>query len=151
MNVAIRKKYPEDDMAILRKYDATRKDRCLRFVDSESNQFFGFDWEYEAEPKELADVPTKRGCRSDDVFPVSPTGREAIEALAIARDDAKQARFLKERDYRSFLESSRFVEDVHEVVPLPEDMQRRYMSGSPLIAVNEDVIASIKKDFGKAA
>jgi hypothetical protein len=46
MNAAIRKKYPEADMAVLRKYNATRRDYCLRFVDSDSNQIFGFDWGY---------------------------------------------------------------------------------------------------------
>jgi hypothetical protein len=151
MNSAIRKKYPEADMVVLRKYGVTRKDRCLRFVDAESNQFFGFDWGYGQEPEELADVPNSRGCRSDDVFTVSPAGREAIEALVRAKEDAVTARRQKERDYRSFLEASRYVEDVHDVVPLPEDMQRRFMSGAPLIPVNEELIASIKSEFAQAA
>jgi hypothetical protein len=43
------------------------------------------------------------------------------------------------------------VEDVHEVVPLPEDMQRRYMSGSPLVAVDDELLAGIKKEFAAAA
>ena len=57
MNAAIRKKYPEDDMAVLRKYNTTRRDSCLRFVDAESNRFFGFGWGYGEVPQELADVP----------------------------------------------------------------------------------------------
>jgi len=151
MNAAIRKKYPEADMVVLRKYDVTRKDRCLRFVDAETNQFFGFDWGYQHEPEDLADVPAGRGCRSDDVFTVTPAGREAIEAMQSAREAAQSERRQKERDYRSFLEASRFVEDVHEVVPLPEDMQRRFMSGSPLVPVNEELVASIKSEFAVAA
>ena len=151
MNGAIRKKYPEADMAVLRKYNTTRQDYCLRFVDTETNQFFGFDWGYGNTPEELSDVPAGSGCRSDDVFPISPVGHEAIEAFATARQEARAARMQKEQDYRSFLYAVRFVEDVHEVVPLPEDMQRRYMSGSPLVAVNEELIASIKEEFAKAA
>jgi hypothetical protein len=144
MNAAIRKKYPEADMAVLRKYNATRRDYCLRFVDSDSNQIFGFDWGYNAEPAELADVPVRNGCRSDDVFPISPAGREAIEAFGKAREEAREAREQKQRDYYSFLCAYWFVEDVHDVVPLPEDMQRRYMSGSPLVAVNDELLADIE-------
>ncbi len=151
INSAIRKKYPESEMAVLRKYGVTRKDRCLRFVDSESNQFFGFDWGWNQEPEDLADVPNGRGCQNNDVFTISPVGREAIEAYTTAKEAAQNARRQKERDYRSFLEASKYVDDVHAVVPLPEDMQRRLMSGAPLIPVNEELIASIKSEFAQAA
>jgi hypothetical protein len=58
MNAAIRKKYPEADITILHKYNVTTRDRCLRFVDTETNQFFGFDWGYGDTPDEVADVPS---------------------------------------------------------------------------------------------
>jgi hypothetical protein len=151
MNTAIRKKYPETDMAVLRKYGVTRQDRCLRFMDTESNQVFGFDWGYGSIPADLADLPTGNGCRSDDVFPITPASREAIELFNKTREDARETRRQKEQDYYSFLCACRFVEDVHEVVPLPEDMQRRYMSGSPLVAVNDELLAGIKREFAEAA
>ena len=152
MNTAIRKKYPENEMEILRKHNVARQDSCLRFVDSDTNEFFGFDWGYRRDiPEELADVPYNAGCRSNDVFIITPAGRRAVEAFNNARDEAREARKQKESDYRSFLSSCRHMEDVHEVVPLPEDMQRRYMSGSPLVAVNEELIASIKSEFAEAA
>jgi hypothetical protein len=92
-----------------------------------------------------------RGCRSYDVFPISPSGHEAIETFEKASEEARETRMQKEQDYRSFLHACRFVEDVHEIVPLPENMQRRYMSGSPLVAVSEELVTSIKKEFAAAA
>src|SRR5262245_48786426 len=92
MNAVIRKKYPEADMVVLRKYSVTRQDRCLRFMDTESNQVFGFDWGYGTISAELADLPASNGCRSDDVFPISPGGREAIETLSEAREKARETR-----------------------------------------------------------
>lgn len=151
MNTAIRKKYPEADMAVLRKYELTRRDRCLRFLDSDTNQLFGFDWGFGDNYDDLADVPSNGGCRSDSVFVVNPREREAIEAFEASRSDAKAARDQKRRDYRSFLEASRWVEDVHEVVPLPQDLQRQYMSGMALIPVNQELVATIKKEFAIAA
>jgi hypothetical protein len=92
MNTAIRKKYPETDRAVLRKYSVTRQDRRLRFMDTESNQVFGFDWGYGNIPADLADLPAGSGCHSDDVFPISPAGREAIEAFGKARENARETK-----------------------------------------------------------
>jgi hypothetical protein len=147
MNVAVRKKYPEADMVVLRKYGVTRQDHCLRFVDSESNQVFGHEWGYGNAPAELADVPANGGCRSDDVFPISPSGRETIQAYAKAKDEADKVRSKKLREYESFVDVCKTVDDFHEVVALPEDLQRRYMGTAALVAVSEDLIVSLKEEF----
>jgi hypothetical protein len=51
-NKVLRKKYPESDIEVLRKYNLTTYDRCLRFVDNESNQVFGVEFprEFKKDP-----------------------------------------------------------------------------------------------------
>ena len=57
-NQAIRAKYPEDEMVILRKYELTREDRCPRFL-FPSERVDGFHFQYESP---IADMPSQRGC-----------------------------------------------------------------------------------------
>lgn len=153
-NKALRVKFPEADMAVLRKYSLTDIDGCIKFMNSETAQVFGveFDFKYDGSgkriyPVPLADIPSRRGCRSGDVFPVSATAQAALEAFTKAKEDAKAARDLKIRDYKSFLAACKTVDEFNETVPLPDDLRNRYMSGGALIAISPEKIAEIGKDF----
>jgi hypothetical protein len=146
-NKAIRVKYPEKDMEVLRKYKCTRRDNCLRFV-TDDGHFFGVEFEYEEQKGDrLADLPMSGGCRQDDVFPASTAAQNAMEAYTKQRDDGREDLKKKRREYFSFLAACKFVEDVDEVVKLPDDLRQRYFTGGALVALNPDVVASIKSDF----
>jgi hypothetical protein len=75
-NAAIRTKYPEADMVVLRKYKLERTDRCLRFQ-FPSGRVDGLSFKSEAE---VVDMPYCRGCGygSSDVFPVTVNGPESL-------------------------------------------------------------------------
>lgn len=79
-NKAIRAKYPEADMAVLRKYKCVRVDRCLRFQ-FPTGRVDGFNFPYKDESR-IADVPSSGGCFRNDVFAVD-------DAIAAARATLK--------------------------------------------------------------
>ncbi len=66
-NEAIRAKYPEADMAVLRKYEVVRTDHCLRFQ-FPCGRIDGRSFPSDAP---LADMPRNSGCYSGEVFAVS--------------------------------------------------------------------------------
>ena len=121
---------------------------CRRF-----RQVFGVTFSREEESAgRLADLPRNGGCNRNDVFPVTATAQKAVEAYERAKDEANRTHNEKHRSYQSFLVSCKFVEEVNEVVKLPDDLRQRFMSGGgALVAINPDVIASIKSDFKKVA
>lgn len=153
INKAIRSKYPEADMIVLRKYSLTRRDGCLKYMNTENQQVSGVEFfgRYDSEDEEsyavLADLPSSSGCRSGDVFPVSPTAFVALEAFTRAKQDDKELRETKFRQYKSLLAACKTVDELNEIVSLPEDLKQRYMTGGALIAINPETIASIKSDF----
>lgn len=154
VNKTLRVKFPESDMIILRKYSLGTIDGCLKFVNSETGQVFGvqFDYQYDGGHNRvweaaIADIPHRSGCRSGDVFSVTPTAQQAIEAFTKAKEDAKAERDAKFRDYKSFLAACKTVDEFNEAVPLPEALRNRYMSGGALIAISPEKVAEISKDF----
>lgn len=155
LNVVIRKKYPETEMAILRKYDCTFTDRCIKLVDSDTNAVFGIElkrWDEKDDENaeiKLADVPSRRGCNSQDVFPIDPKGHALIDEYLSLRETSKEKREEKFRHYKSFLAACRYIEDAHEVVPFPKEMQTRLFSGASIIHINPDIVAAIKQEFAE--
>lgn len=154
VNKALRVRYPESDILVLRKYNLTTVDGCIKFVNSDTGQVSGveFGYFYDAEHKrvweaQIADIPARMGCRSGDIFSVSPAAQATIEAFTKAKEDAKADRDAKQRDYKSFLAACKTVDEFNDSVPLPDDLKQRYMSGGALIAISPEKIAEISKDF----
>lgn len=157
--LAIRKKYPERDMAVMRKYNATHKDNCLKFMNTDTQQVFGVDFDVSRRQnyteveigdlnlEMLADLPGSRGCTNGDVFPVSANQQEAIESFVRAADQFRAARAAKFSEYGAFTLACKTVNEFNETIPLPEDMATRFMSGGALIHLSEEKIAELKKEF----
>jgi hypothetical protein len=151
-NKAIRVKYPETDMEVLRKYKCTRLDKCLKFLEKETQRFFGIDFFHyhdndAAKAAGLADLPNAGGCNSNEVFPVNAKSAEIMEKFIALKNAAHEKRKEKLQHYRSFLAACNTVDEFNDVVPLPDDLKQRYLSGGALIAINPDTISSIKNDF----
>lgn len=156
---AIRTKYPEADMAVLRKYGATRKDSCIQFMNTDTQQVFGVDFQLrnvrsyigksmpELDISGLADIPSNGGCRSNQVYPISSAGQKAIEDFSKAVDKFNAERTAKFTDYGAFTLACKTVDEFDEAIPLPDDLRTRYMAGGALIHLSEEKIAELKKEF----
>ena len=106
-NTAIRAKYPEDEMVILRKYELTREDRCLRFQ-FPSERVDGFSFHYESS---IADMPSKRGCYSGEVFPVSAAFENAFDEHAKLKKENDKIEAETVQSFRSFLAACVYLDE----------------------------------------
>ena len=149
-NTAIRKKYPESDMAVLRKYKLERIDRCLKFQ-LPSGRVDGYNFLSDAE---IADMPYRAGCHysSNDVFPVAEAFEKAFDLHAKHKLEADKLQQEKYAQFTSFLNACKTVDDVLEVIPLPEDIRKRLGADSTaLVAVTAETVKSLRATFKKAA
>jgi hypothetical protein len=149
-NAAIRVKYPENEMVILRKHNLTRKDFCLKFQ-FPSGRVDGFTF---ASDSEIADLPYRAGCYygSNDVFPVTEKFEKAFDdhaKLKAANDDTQKTKL---DEFFSFLNACQFIDDVLDVIPLPGDIRKRLgHESTALVAVTPETVKSLKATFKKAA
>jgi hypothetical protein len=147
-NAAIRAKYPEADMAVLRKYEAVRIDRCLRFQ-FPSGRVDGMSFPSDAS---LADMPRHTGCYSGEVFAVSAECEQVFDAYAAERDDNHRLRSQKECQFTSYVTACRTVEDVLEAIDLPADIRERLGHRSTaLVAVSPEAVTALRETFRIAA
>ena len=149
-NAAVRVKYPEADMVVLRKYKLERTDRCLRFQ-FPSGRVDGFNFMADAK---VVDMPYKGGCHygSGDVFPVSEKVEKAFDEYARLKGENDQKLAEKTQQFFSFLAACQFVDEVLDVISLPEDLRKRLgQSSTALVAVTPETVKSLKATFKKAA
>jgi len=147
-NEAIRAKYPEEDMAVLRKYEVVRTDHCLRF------QFPGGRVDGRSFPPDaaLADMPRQSGCYSGEVFAVSAECEQVFDAYAAEFQANYRLKDDKKRQFLDFVTASRTVEDVLEVIDLPADIRERLGHRSTaLIAVSAESVSALRETFRIAA
>jgi hypothetical protein len=147
-NEAIRKKYPETDMVVLRKYDVVRTDRCLRFQ-FPSGRVDGRSFPCDAP---IADMPRSSGCYSGEVFAVSAECEQVFDAYTAEFQANYRLRDDKKRQFLDFVTASRTVEDVLEVIDLPADVRQRLGHRSTaLIAVSPESVSALRETFKIAA
>ncbi len=147
-NKAIREKYPEEEMAILRKYKLTRQDMCLKFL-FPSGRVDGY-WFTSGCP--MADIPNPAGCYSSEVFAVPAPFENALDDLVQVKKDNDKLERDKLQLFQSFVTACVYLEEVLEVIELPEDLRERLGHRSTgLIAVTPDTVASLKATFKHAA
>lgn len=149
-NSSIRAKYPEADMVVLRKYKLAQTDRCLKFQ-FPSGRVDGFTFPSDAE---VADIPYCRSCYygNSDVFPVTAAFEKAFDEYARIKDELDKVQNEKRTQFVSFLTACQSVEDVVEVINLPEDLRKRLgQSSTALVAVTPETVKSLKATFKKAA
>ncbi|MFO0949635.1 MAG: hypothetical protein U0835_00495 [Isosphaeraceae bacterium] len=149
-NAAIRAKYPEEDMAVLRKYKLQRVDRCLKFQ-FPSGRVDGFTF---ASEDGLADLPYRAGCGyfSNDVFAVTTAFEKAIDEYAKLKDQNDKSEREKVTQFHGFLAVCQTLDEVLDVIPLPDDIKKRLGHNSTaLVAVTPETVKSLKATFKKAA
>jgi len=151
INKVVRKKYPESEMIILRKYNLTRVDGCVKFQ-FVSGRVGGFSGDYE-QRKRFADVPNNGGCRSGDgAYPVDGKFEMKLDEYNKLKSEQDTLREQKSRNYQALISSSRYLEDIDEILQLPEDIKKRLnLQSQSLVAISPDVIKQIKADVKRVA
>lgn len=149
-NAAIRAKYPEADMVVLRKYKLERIDRCLKFQ-FPSGRVDGFSFASDAK---VVDMPYKAGCgwSNSDVFPVTAAIEKIFDELAKLKTENDKKEQAKLNEFHAFLTACQYVDEVLEVIPLPDDIRERLgHTSTSLVAVTPETVKSLKATFRKAA
>jgi hypothetical protein len=153
-NKAIRAKYPEEDMAVIRKHKLERIDRCLRFQ-FPSGRVDGFSFASDAP---IADMPIRGGCQAynpwghGEVFPVSERFVRAFDDHAATKKASDKLENDKISSLLAFVRACKTVEEVLEVIDLPTDIRDRLGHQSmALVAVTADTVSSLRATFKQAA
>lgn len=159
INPILRNKYPEEDMIILRKYKLNRIDSCLKFnlFNENGSIVFGINiykyhnlyQDYYDEIKDkLIDIPSSGGCRNDIVFEGTEELRVSINTLDTLIENYKESNYQKEKKYRSFINTCKYLEEIEEVLTLPENIITKIRGISTALTImNPELINSIKEDF----
>lgn len=140
INQEIRKKYPEKDMEVLRKYKLTRQDSYVKLhCDTRiqgTNGVLFLDTDFK-------DVPEDKAYGL--VLVVDKPVMMAYDIVEKLFDKYTKTRNEKAAKFREFLNSCRYVEDVMEYVDLPISL--RPIKGTAIMAINPEVLKTIKKEF----
>ena len=152
INDVLLSRYPAKDMAVLRKYELTRRDYCLKFAVLDTGRVFQINLPSDQVKEALAEIPSHRGCYSRETYPCDQALADAADHYLEVKARAEDARRAKYDEYSAFVYAARTLEDIEAIVPLPQDL-RAALGATPnaLVAVNENTLASIKQDFAQAA
>jgi hypothetical protein len=145
VNKAIRAKYPEDHMVILRQYKLARFDRCLRFQ-FPSGRVDGFNFAYEENA--LCDLPYNGGCRTDVVYPVNAAFEKAYDDYAKDKKVNDDERDKKLASFNALVDAAKTLEDVLAAIDLPAELQKQLgKQCTALVALSPDSLKVLKHDF----
>jgi hypothetical protein len=149
-NAAIRAKYPEADMVVLRRYKLAQIDRCLKFQ-FPSGRVDGFSFPNDAD---VADIPYCRSCYhgNSDVFPVTAAFEKAFDEYAKFKLNSDAEQQEKSMQFCNFLNACQSIDEVTDVIPLPADILKRVgHESTALVAVTPETVKSLKATFKKVA
>ena len=147
-NQAIRKRYPEEDMVVLRRYDAAQVDRCIRFQ-FPSGRVDGFYFSHEETG--LADAPYCRSCKTDAAYPVDAATESALDGYQKTRATNDKERQKRISAFDSLICASKTLEEVMEAIDLPPDvLERLGRKTTALVALSTDDLKRLRTDFSLA-
>lgn len=145
INEWINSEYPLSDMKVLKKYNLTTFDTCMRFCnDGNSSEVYSLYCNEEC----LLPVPQYSGCKIR-------AGTESLKTTILlykeAEDKSEKELHAKASDYYSFVNTCTYVEDVEQVVPLTEEIRLKiYGQNTAIALINPEIISKIKADFAPA-
>ncbi len=144
-NTLLRKKYPEKDMEVLRKYKLECQYTSFRYS-LPSGRVDGFTFE-----KELGwpcDTPKQNNWSDTAVLVVSAAFEKAFDEHNKAKHANDELLTQKKRDCNTLINFAKYVEDVLEVIKVPKEIEAKLVAKSTaLVALSPDVLARIQKDF----
>jgi hypothetical protein len=125
-NTILRAKYPEGDMPVLRKYEMTRVDSCLKFTILDTQRVFDVSFNpYNLclGDAPLVDIPCLRGCYNHEIYPCDKGFEELADKWEKQIEERRKIIYEKEQEYNGFLAACRHLEEVEAVVPLTEKIR----------------------------
>jgi hypothetical protein len=144
-NQAIRKRYPEEDMVILRRYDATHIDRCVRFQ-FPSGRVDGFF--FPREETALADIPYCRSCTSDAAYAVDAAIETAFDGYHKTHTANNKEQHNRLAVFDALIRAARTLEEVMEAIDVPTELLERLgRKTTALVALSSDSLKQLKQDF----
>jgi hypothetical protein len=144
-NQAIRKRYPEEDMLILRRYDATHTDRCVRFQ-FPSGRVDGFY--FLGEETGLADIPYRRSCTTDAAYAVDAAIEAAFDGYHKTHTANNKEQYKRTSAFDSLIHAARTLDEIMEAIELPpEVLERLGRKSTALVALSSDNLKQLKQDF----
>lgn len=151
MNKILMKKYPPKEMEVLRKYEKTEIRTCYHGVNLDNQQHVSLEIPYE-DRDSFSFVETPKGFDFGRGIAVSAKLIAAFENYCEIYDNIINAHQQKNKDYWSFIESCRYVEDIEEIVPLPAKLREALgAANNALVAINAEKLKDIKSDFEEEA
>lgn len=150
-NTILRAKYPEEDMHILRKYNLTRVDSCLRFTILGTERVFGARlFPVGKASGEVADIPCVGGCYNSEIFPCDKDFEILADRWTNQVEDRRRLVAEKRVEYHAFLHACRYLEDVEAVLSLPDELRKDLGAASrSLSVISPEVLSRIKTDFAQ--
>jgi hypothetical protein len=146
VNAAIRKRFPEADMVVLRKHKLETIDFCLK-MQFPSGRVDGFAFNHKDEER-ICDLPYRRGCGNSDVFAVNEATESAFDSYALLHKSYREERNRKRSNLDALVESAKTLDDVLEVIELPaEVLERLGRKSQALVALSPDTLSQLKDDF----
>lgn len=145
-NSVICKRYPEEDMAILRKYELAGEDTCVKYsFDGGRVDGFNFSQQKGGVPK---DTPKQRYCNNNNVYMTTKEFEKDFREYNKIKTDNEKILYQKKVDCNSLIAYAKYIEDVLEVIKVPKQLEHSLLAKSTsLVAVSPDVIKRIQADF----
>lgn len=134
--------FPPSDMAVFRKYEQARQDRCVRFQVPD-----GSVMQFEFRADDAPWIPSRGNC-SSRLYIADEKQGAALEKWKDAAQNFKKALEQKKTDYRNFINSSATFEQVIAVWPEAEQVASQIRENLPA-AINPEVLARITADSQK--
>lgn len=144
-NKQIRKKYPESEMEILRKYELTRTDFCIKYS-FPSGRVDGVY--FNSSSGTPVDLPYNKGCRASEVFMATEQFEKILAEYIKIKEENDKIAAQKKTDCNSLIGYAKYIEDVLEVIKVPKELQNQLLAKSTsLVALSPDTIKRIQADF----
>lgn len=139
----IKEKWPQKDMAVLRRYDAAAVDRCVYISEGGSNYE---QFTFRADDKRTPLRPNGRGCLRTPIM-LEGEALSAYRAYKKADAEAKEAAAARLSDFKALINGSRNFNEVAEVWPAANELRTSIVGeGTALAVLSADVVSRIKAD-----
>jgi hypothetical protein len=146
INAAIRKRYPEKDIEVLGRYKLT--DNCYNFLfQYPSGQVTGFTCSVD-EKYPISEIAHRRKYSSEPAFPMTQEFENLLQEYGKVHEENIKIINQKKIDCNTLINFAKYVEDVIEVIKVPDEVRKRLCARSTaLVALTPEVIERIQKDF----
>ena len=140
---AVKAKWPQKDMAVLRRYEAASVDHCV-YVSTGGSNYEQFT--FRADDKRTPMRPSGRGCLRTPIL-LEGAAEDAFRAYLKASEEVTNAASARLFDFKALISGSRNFNEVAEVWPAANELRSSIVGETTALAVlSADVVSRIKAD-----